>query len=67
MFSIFRAAFAPVTAVDQAPRRGPVTLDPSLLKHVSGGEDEGAAPRSRWSEPQTLEDAGVDGAPRSRW
>jgi hypothetical protein len=67
MTTFFRAESAPSSRAEQAPRRGPVPLDPSLLQHVSGGSDEGSAPRSRWSEPQTLEDTGVDGAPRSRW
>lgn len=41
---------------------GPVEIDASLLQFVSGG-----APKSGWSEPETLMAALSTSAPKSGW
>lgn len=56
----------PIVA-EQAPRRGPVALDPALLQHVVGGTSEEAAPHGRWSVPPlSAADVG-ESAPHGRW
>jgi hypothetical protein len=55
----------PTTTV-QAPRRGPVPLDPALLVHVAGGYDGEQAPHGRWSPIETTADYDAS-APHGRW
>jgi hypothetical protein len=54
-------------AVEQAPRRGPVALDPALLHHVVGGTDEEAAPNGRWLVLGEGDAGSVESAPNGRW
>lgn len=55
------------TVTAQAPRRGPVPLDPALLVHVAGGSaDREQAPHGRWSPIDAASDIDAS-APHGRW
>lgn len=67
MESTTRTEIRVPASVGQVPRRGPVPLDPSLLRHVAGGVEDDAAPHGRWSLPEASGVAGDDAAPHGRW